>query len=272
MQATTDVIGVIPARLGSTRLPRKALADIAGRPMIQRVYEGAGGCRRLRELWVATDAEEIAAACRGAGIPVMLTDGGHTSGTSRIAEVLRTHPASAVVNIQGDEPMVRGEMLDALLDALFAAPEIEIATLATPLDHGHAADPAAVKVVCDAHGRALYFSRAAIPFPRGGAPAYRKHLGYYAYSARALAAFIAWPPGRLESAEQLEQLRFLEYGWSIAVAETAHDTTGVDTAEDLARVRAHFPAVQPPIQGSPARRDGAGAQRPRRNGNEAGPA
>ncbi len=240
MHATAAVLGVIPARLNSTRLARKALADIAGRPMIQRVYEGARGCRRLRELWVATDSEDIAIACRAAQIPVQMTAAGHTSGTSRIAEVLRARPADAVLNIQGDEPMVRAEMLDALLDALFTAPDVEVATLATALEPAHAADPAAVKVVCDGHARALYFSRAPIPFPGHGPPAYRKHLGYYAYSARALATFAAWPVGPLEAAEQLEQLRFLENGWSIAVAETAYDTVGVDTAEDLARVQAHF--------------------------------
>lgn len=238
MQATADILGVIPARLGSTRLARKALAEIGGKPMIQWVYEGARGCRRLAELGVATDASEIAAACRAAGIPVWMTGAAHGSGTSRITEVLRARPAAAVVNIQGDEPMARAEMIEALLEALFAAPEIEVATLATPLAADAAADPAAVKVVTDRAGRALYFSRAAIPFPRHGAPAYRKHLGYYAYSARALAAFQGWPPGRLETAEQLEQLRFLENGWPIAVAETPFDTIGVDTAEDLARVRA----------------------------------
>ncbi|MGH9491320.1 MAG: 3-deoxy-manno-octulosonate cytidylyltransferase [Terriglobales bacterium] len=240
MQPTPDILGVIPARLGSTRLARKALAAIGGKPMIQRVYEGARACARLRALGVATDADEIATVCRAAGIPVWLTAAGHPSGTSRIAEVLRAHPAAAVVNIQGDEPMVQPEMIAALLEALFAAPEIEIATLATPLAPEDGDDPSVVKVVCDARGRALYFSRAAIPYPRCGAPARRKHLGYYAYSARALEAFLTWPAGPLEIAEQLEQLRFLENGWPIAVAETAYDTIGVDTAADLARVQAHF--------------------------------
>lgn len=240
MQATADILGVIPARLGSTRLARKALADIAGKPMIQRVYEGARGCRRLRDLGVATDSDEIATACQAAGIPVWMTGAEHISGTSRIAEVVRRRPATAVVNIQGDEPMVRAEMLETLLEALFAAPERDVATLATPLAAEACADPAVVKVVSAAVGQALYFSRAAIPFPRQGAPAYRKHLGYYAYSARALEAFLSWRPGPLETAEQLEQLRFLENGWPIAVAETPFDTIGVDTAGDLARATAHF--------------------------------
>lgn len=247
MEATADILGVIPARLGSTRLARKALADIAGRPMIQRVYEGARGCPRLRELGVATDASEIAAACQAAKIPVWMTAAEHSSGTSRITEVLQRRPAAAVVNIQGDEPMVRAEMIETLLAALFAAPEIAVATLATPLAAEAAADPATVKVVTDAAGRALYFSRAAIPFPRHGAPAYRKHLGYYAYSAPALAAFLAWRPGPLEMTEQLEQLRFLENGWAIAVAETPYDTIGVDTAEDLARVRARLAGAPAPV-------------------------
>lgn len=238
---TPEVIGVIPARLASTRLARKALIPIAGVPMIGRVYQGARGCARLRQVLVATDSEEIAAYCRGAAIPVAMTSPAHLSGTDRICEVLARDPtAQAVVNIQGDEPMVRAEMLDALLDALFAAPDIEVATLCTPLDAAEASQPSVTKVVLDGRDRALYFSRSPIPFPREGPAHYLKHLGFYAYSRRALEAFRAWPAGKLEAAEKLEQLRFLENGWPIAVAETPFDSIGVDTAEDHARVEERF--------------------------------
>ncbi|MGH9541583.1 MAG: 3-deoxy-manno-octulosonate cytidylyltransferase [Terriglobales bacterium] len=241
MHSTAAVVGIIPARLASTRLARKALRPIAGVPMIARVYQGARACGRLRQVLVATDADEIAAYCRQAAIPIAMTSSAHASGTDRIGEVLAASPEiEAVVNIQGDEPMVRAEMLDALLDALFAAPDIEVATLSTPLAAAEADAPNIVKVVLDRRGRALYFSRAPIPYPREGPPLYRKHLGYYAYSRRALDAFRAWPAGALETAERLEQLRFLENGWPIAVAETPFDSIGVDTAEDLARVERHF--------------------------------
>ncbi|MHB8734435.1 MAG: 3-deoxy-manno-octulosonate cytidylyltransferase [Terriglobales bacterium] len=239
MQPTTALLGVIPARLASTRLPRKALAEIAGVPMIERVYRGARESRALAEIIVATDADEILDFCRRRSIPARMTATTHLSGTDRVWEVAMTEGAEAVVNIQGDEPMVRGAMLDTLVAALFARAECEIATLATPIDGQEAQEPSAVKVVCDARGLARYFSRAPIPFPRDGAPgAYLKHLGYYAYSRGALDQFHALPVSRLEAIEKLEQLRFLENGWEITVAETPHDSIGVDTAEDLARVDA----------------------------------
>lgn len=241
MRVTNAIVGIIPARLESVRLPRKALRPIAGVPMIGRVYAGARTCKRLRELLVATDSEEIAAYCRAAAIPVAMTSPAHASGTDRVGEAFdRLAGADAVVNIQGDEPMVRGEQLDALLAALFADPEVEVATLCTPLAAAEAEQPSATKVVLDRRGRALYFSRAAIPFPRSGPPRFLKHLGLYAYSRRALEAFRSWPVGRLEASEKLEQLRFLENGWPIAVAETPFDSIGVDTAEDLERAERHF--------------------------------
>ena len=237
MQPTTALLGVIPARLASTRLPRKALAEIAGVAMLERVYRGARESRALPEIVVATDADEIVDFCRRRAIPVRLTSATHLSGTDRVGEVARATGAAAVVNIQGDEPMVRGAMLDALVAALFASEECEVATLATPIEAAEAQQPSAVKVVCDARGRARYFSRAPIPFPRDGEPTrYLKHLGYYAYSRRALEQFQTLPPSRLEAIEKLEQLRFLENGWEIVVAETPFDSIGVDTAEDLARV------------------------------------
>lgn len=240
MQATESIAGFIPARMRSTRLPGKPLLPIAGRPMLQRVYEGARACRRLRQLWVATDAVEIDDFCREQRIPCKLTSAAHRSGSDRILEALAGLEAEVVVNIQGDEPMVRPEMLDTLLEALFASPEIEVATLRTRLQPEELASPDAVKVVCDRRGHALYFSRAAIPFPRGHAAAGWKHLGYYAYSRAALARFACLPAGELETAEQLEQLRLLEHGIAIATGETSFDTIGVDTMEDLRRAEKYF--------------------------------
>jgi len=240
VKTTRNLIGVIPARMGATRLPGKPLRLIAGVPMIQRVYEGAAQCARLREVVVATDGDEIADFCRGRGIPFRLTSPSHPSGTDRVWQVVNELGAEAAVNIQGDEPMVRGEMLDALVDALFDASDIEVASLYTPVGTAAAQAASACKVVVDERGRALYFSRAPIPYPREGTPVYKKHLGYYAYSRAALDRFHAWPPSELEQHERLEQLRFLHHGVAIAMAETPFDTIGVDTEEDLAEAAARL--------------------------------
>lgn len=244
MLPTPNIVGVIPARLGSTRLPRKPLQSIAGIPMIQRVYEGARGCARLPQVVVATDADEVVDFCRRHSIPVCLTSTDHASGSDRVWQVLAETGAEAAVNIQGDEPMVNRQMLDALVAALFAAPAVEVATLATPMEPDEAPLAATVKVVMDPRGRALYFSRAPIPFPRDGGSRYLKHLGYYAYSRRALNAFHQWRPSPLEQVEKLEQLRFLENGIDIHVALTPFNTVGIDTAEDLARAEAHFQSLR----------------------------
>jgi 3-deoxy-manno-octulosonate cytidylyltransferase (CMP-KDO synthetase) len=151
-------------------------------------------------------------------------------------EVARALDAAAAVNIQGDEPLVRPEMIGTLVEALFAAPETEVATIYTAAAAGEEQQPSVCKLVTDERGRALYFSRAAIPYPREGAPAYKKHRGFYAYWRQALEAFHGWPPSPLEEHERLEQLRFLHHGVEIACAETPFDTIGVDTAEDLAAV------------------------------------
>ncbi len=240
MRPTSNIVGVIPARMGATRLPGKPLRHIAGVPMIQRVYQGAAGCSLLQSVVVATDGEEIAGFCRGAGIPVYLTSPAHASGTDRVWQVARELGADAAVNIQGDEPMVRPEMLTTLVEALFAAPEVEVASLYTPVAAEEAQPPSVCKVVIEANGRALYFSRAVIPYPREAAPQYLKHLGYYAYSRAALEAFHAWPPSALELAERLEQLRFLDHGIRIAMAATDCNTLGIDTPEDLAQAEAWF--------------------------------
>ncbi|MGN6591800.1 MAG: 3-deoxy-manno-octulosonate cytidylyltransferase [Terriglobales bacterium] len=238
MDASRNLIGVIPARMGATRLPGKPLRPIAGVPMIQRVYEGASQCRRFRELVVATDSDEILAFCQSQDIPARLTSASHASGTDRAWQVAQELNAAAVVNIQGDEPMVRGAMLDTLIDALFSRPEVTVASLYTPISAGEAQAASNCKVVVEASGWALYFSRAPIPYAREGQPQYRKHLGYYAYSREALDAFHAWPPARLEEVERLEQLRFLDHGVRIAMAETPFNTIGIDTAEDLAMAEA----------------------------------
>jgi 3-deoxy-manno-octulosonate cytidylyltransferase (CMP-KDO synthetase) len=236
------IVGVIPSRLASTRLARKPLARIAGVPMIRRVYDGARGCTRLSELLVATDSEEIRAYCASEGIPVELTAPEHVSGTDRIREIAARRDAEIFVNVQGDEPMVTAGHVDALLAPFFQRPDaVAVSTLAVPLPAERAADLNTVKVVARLDGRALYFSRAAVPHDRDGIGAvYRKHLGFYAYRRDALERFSRLPPSPLETAERLEQLRFLENGLDIHVAAAPADTWSVDTAEDLARVEEFF--------------------------------
>ena len=236
------VVGVIPARLESTRLPRKALREICGRPMIAWVYENARQAAGLDHLLVATDSAEIESYCHTQAIPVMMTSSDHRSGTDRVVEVMTREPADVYVNIQGDEPMITPDHLERLLSPFREAPGSQVSTLKVAIDSGHAHDPNAVKVVTDAHGRALYFSRARIPFDRdgSGAVAYYKHLGIYAFTGAALEEFHRLPPSRLEQVERLEQLRFLENGIDIVVVETPHDSIGVDTEEDLRRVEEYF--------------------------------
>lgn len=222
--------------MAATRLPGKPLRLIAGVAMIERVYRGAAACPLLPRVVVATDSGEIQAFCQARQIPCHLTSPDHPSGTDRVWQVASELGAAAAVNIQGDEPLVRPEMIATLIDTLFAAPDTEVATIYTAASAAEATMPSVCKLVTDERGRALYFSRAAIPYPREGTPAYKKHLGFYAYSRRALDAFHAWPPAPLEEHERLEQLRFLYHGGAIACAETPFDTIGVDTAEDLAAV------------------------------------
>lgn len=234
------MIGVIPSRLASTRLPRKPLAPIAGKAMVERVWEGARECTGLSRLLVATDAPEILEHCRARGIDAEMTSAQHVSGTDRIREIAARFPADVYVNVQGDEPMVTGAHVDALLRP-FGRSEVAISTLALPVPPDAVSDPNTVKVVTRLDGRALYFSRSAIPFDRDGSgPEYRKHLGFYAYRRDALERFASLRPSPLELAERLEQLRFLENGIDIHVAEAPSDTWSVDTAEDLARVERHF--------------------------------
>ena len=230
-------IAIIPARLASTRLPRKILRPIAERPMLAYVYEAARACSQLDDVIVAVDSEETAALCRGKGWNFRMTSLEHRSGTDRVHEVAQSVEADVYVNVQGDEPLTRPEHLEALL-ALMEARDVQVGTLKTVCAVEEVSNPNVVKVVTDLSSRALYFSRATIPFDRDktGTVPYYKHLGFYAYRKGALDAFCRWPESRLERTERLEQLRFLANGTPIHVAETPFDTVSVDTEEDLERV------------------------------------
>jgi 3-deoxy-manno-octulosonate cytidylyltransferase (CMP-KDO synthetase) len=236
------VLGVIPARLESTRLPGKPLRAICGRPMIAWVYENARQAAGLDHLLVATDSPDIESYCREQRIPVIMTSREHKSGTDRLAEVMVKEPASIYVNIQGDEPMITPDHVELLLRPFNQDAATQVSTLKVAIDAETALDPNVVKVVTDPIGRALYFSRARIPFDRdeNGQVQYFKHQGFYAYSSAALKTFHHLPPSPLEKLEKLEQLRYLENGIDIAVMETPHDTIGVDTEEDLCRVEEYF--------------------------------
>jgi len=234
MAQTINVLGVIPARLHSSRLPGKVLRPICGVPMVVHVWRRARACPLIQELIVATDSAEVVETCRRFGVPAELTREDHPSGTDRAYEVLQRHAARIVVNVQGDEPLIAPDHITALLKP-FDDPSVQVSTLRVELEPPHAADPNCVKVVCDLRGRALYFSRAAIPFDRDrtGHVKYYKHLGLYAYRAPVLAQFCQLGPSPLEQAEKLEQLRLLEHGIPIHVADAPFDTVGVDTEEDL---------------------------------------
>jgi 3-deoxy-manno-octulosonate cytidylyltransferase (CMP-KDO synthetase) len=237
--STYRIAGVIPARLSSTRLSRKVLRPIAGRPMVEWVWRAAAHSGMMNPVVVATDSEEVAAVCRERGIPVVMTSPDCASGSDRVREAARQIDADIYVNIQGDEPTLTPEFFPPLL-GLFERPEVEVATLAVRCPPDEIADPNAVKVVTALDGRALYFSRAAVPFDRDGAGfiGYRKHLGIYAYRKAALERFAALAPSPLEKIERLEQLRLLENGIALYVAEAPCDTIGVDTEADLLRAEA----------------------------------
>jgi 3-deoxy-manno-octulosonate cytidylyltransferase (CMP-KDO synthetase) len=230
------IVGVIPARLSSTRLSRKVLREIAGRPMVEWVWRAATASGLMETVVVATDSDEVASVCRERGIPVAMTSADCPSGSDRVRQVARQIDAEIYVNIQGDEPTLTAEFFPPLV-ALFARREVEVATLAVRCPAEEFDDPNAVKVVTALDGRALYFSRATIPFDRDkiGFTAYRKHLGIYAYRKAALERFAALPPSPLELVERLEQLRLLENGIALYVAEAPGDTIGVDTEADLLR-------------------------------------
>lgn len=242
---------VIPARYASSRLPGKPLQDIAGKPMIQHVWEQARKSS-AQQVVVATDDARIVEACRGFGAQVLLTRIDHNSGTDRLAEVaaaLGLTPDAIVVNVQGDEPLIPPALIDQVAANLAANPQAEIATLAEPIDEVAALfNPNVVKVTSDRNGLALTFSRAPLPWARDAFAAsreqlpasvpYRRHIGIYAYRAQFLHDFVAWGPCWLEDAECLEQLRALWHGVRIHVADALQaPPAGVDTQEDLERVR-----------------------------------
>jgi len=231
-------IAIIPARLASTRLPRKILQDINGRSMLAHVYEAIRACRRVSDVIVATDSEEIARVCRENRWHVRMTSPEHRSGTDRVHEAAQSLDADVYVNVQGDEPLARSEHLDVLL-TLMERQDVQDGTLKTLCPAEDIDNPNAIKVVTAFNGQALYFSRATVPFDRDrtGRVRYYKHLGFYAYRKPALDAFHAWPESELERNERLEQLRLLDHGVAVHVAETPFDTVGVDTEEDLRRVR-----------------------------------
>ncbi len=230
------VIAVIPARLASTRLPRKMLREIAGKHLIGVVYEAVRRSSLLDDVMVATDSEEIMSVCREHGWQARMTSPTHASGTERVHEISADVPADVYINVQGDEPMVRPEQISSLVQVM-ENPATQVGTLKTPASAEDISNPNAVKVVTDLNGRALYFSRATIPFDRNEThPRYFKHLGLYAYRKPALDQFVKLPESSLERSERLEQLRFLENGIPIFVGETPYDSVGVDTEEDLQRV------------------------------------
>jgi 3-deoxy-manno-octulosonate cytidylyltransferase (CMP-KDO synthetase) len=226
-------IAVIPARLASTRLPRKMLREIAGIPLVGHVYKAVRSSPLLEDVIVATDADEILQVCRKNGWNARMTSPDHRSGTERVHEVSNSIPADIYVNVQGDEPMIRPEHIASLL-GLVENPAVQVGTLATPASSADITNIHTNKVVVDLAGRALYFSHATIPFDRDGArPRYLKHLGIYGYRKAALDRFVALPESSLERIERLEQLRFLENGMDIHVAVTPYDSIGIDTEDDL---------------------------------------
>jgi 3-deoxy-manno-octulosonate cytidylyltransferase (CMP-KDO synthetase) len=244
------VLGIIPARLGSTRLPNKPLQLLAGEPLITRVIQRVMEHAVVQELVVATDSQMIAQVVERAGVRAVLTHDGHLSGTDRVAEAARRPEFTGfdvVANVQGDEPFVTREALAGALDRI--AQGDDIGTAASPLAPELVADPARVKVVTDARGRALYFSRSVIPYRRETTdPAdglYWQHVGLYVYTRTALERWVAAPPSPAEQAERLEQLRALHCGLTIGVAALAEPALpGVDTPEDLRRAEAHWHALQ----------------------------
>ena len=255
-----SVLVVIPARYGSTRFPGKPLAALSGKPMIQHVYEGARQARDVDEVVVATDDERIMRAVSAFGGKAMMTSPTCRSGSERAAEVARARSESVIINVQGDEPLIHPDMISGLVSFLSAHAAVPMASLMTTLSRPEdLANPNIVKVVVDRDGFALYFSRAPIPHwrdaggsgqlptaqpapavARGGPgspqPRAYKHLGIYGYQRHFLLQFPSLEPTPLEQAEQLEQLRALEYGYRIKLLETVHDSIGVDTPDDLKRV------------------------------------
>jgi 3-deoxy-manno-octulosonate cytidylyltransferase (CMP-KDO synthetase) len=235
------VVVVIPARYGATRLPGKPLVQLAGKPMIQRVYERAKMAKRADQVIVATDDERILKVVEGFGGEARMTRADHRTGTERVAEVAAHVAGDVFVNVQGDEPLLDPAAVDAAISSMLEEPQASIATVATPVKTpGDSMDPNVVKTVVDFDGNALYFSRAPIPWVRDTANKIQvrhlKHLGLYVFQREALLEYPTLPQGELERIEQLEQLRWMENGWKIRVAEVEHDAVSVDVPADVERV------------------------------------
>jgi 3-deoxy-manno-octulosonate cytidylyltransferase (CMP-KDO synthetase) len=237
---TARVVAIVPARYASTRLPGKALALIAGKPMIEHVYRRASDASRVNAVVVATDDHRNADAVTGFGGLAVMTSGAHQTGTDRLAEVAASLSSEIIVNVQGDEPLIDAGAIDACVNALFTHHDDVMSTVRRKLEEHEAANPAVVKVVVDRHDHALYFSRSPIPFRRGeGDGAARwAHLGLYGYRRTFLLTLAGLAPTPLEQSESLEQLRVLEHGYRIRCVETGSFSVGVDTQADLDRVRA----------------------------------
>jgi 3-deoxy-manno-octulosonate cytidylyltransferase (CMP-KDO synthetase) len=239
------VIGVIPARYGSTRFPGKPLALILNKPMIQHVYEQVSKSKLLDSVVVATDHEEIKATVEGFGGQAVLTNKNHETGSDRIEEVASKIEGDFFVNIQGDEPLIRPELIDALVSAAKEAPDSVITAKTKITNEEDVASPNVVKVVTDINGNALYFSRSTIPYNRAQKEhTYFKHLGIYLYPKTILNQFVKLPQSSLEEVEMLEQLRLLENGYKIKVVETNYDAVGVDTKEDIQKVENILGGIQ----------------------------
>lgn len=241
-----NILCVIPARYSSTRLPGKPLALIAGKPMIERVYERALAAKRPTAVLVATDHELVYQAVKAFGGQVMMTSPDHATGTDRLAEVAAKYTdADIIINVQGDEPLIAPAVIDLLAGAFDNDPGLNMATLMTEIDEEEYNLPSVVKVVTSLDGYALYFSRSLIPYPRnskvpgGPLPVY-KHIGIYAYRRDFLLHYAAMAPTPLEATESLEQLRALEHGYKIKVLKTDFTSIGVDTPEDLEKVNEYF--------------------------------
>jgi len=237
-----NVIGVIPARYSSTRFDGKVLVDIAGKPMLQHVWERAKQAIVLDDLIIACDDERVAKAAEGFGAKVMMTAKAHTCGTDRISEIVNFLDVKIIVNIQADEPLIHPVMIDTVARALLDDPSVVMATLMKKITDSHEInDPHVVKVVVDKDNFALYFSRAAIPYLAANstvsAPVYFKHIGLYGYTKDFLFTYKNLPVSTLESIEKLEQLRVLHEGIKIKVIETKYETIGVDTPQDLERLK-----------------------------------
>ncbi|MGB7280823.1 MAG: 3-deoxy-manno-octulosonate cytidylyltransferase [Candidatus Acidiferrum sp.] len=239
--ANPEIVIVIPARFASTRLPGKPLVSLAGKPMIQRVYERAAMATRASRVIVATDDERVMKAVETFGGIARMTRPDHRTGTERVAEVAAHEKGDIFVNVQGDEPLLDPVAVDTAVNALLEEPAAALATVATPIKTpADIMDPNVVKVVLDFENNALYFSRAPIPWVRDTSSKIQvrhlKHLGLYVFQRDALLEYPTLPQGELERIEQLEQLRWLENGWKIRVAEVEHDAVSVDVPEDVARV------------------------------------